>query len=287
MEGQLAINAVLAGSHYGLMALSFALICRTARFFHVAHGVVYTFGAYVAMFLVGAGLGVVTSALGGAVAGGIIGCAMEFVVFRPMRRRHANPETQLLASFGLLILVQSLISLTWGNARRVLWAHVAEPGIVLFGGHVTPTQIAIVSTSLAIAASLIAWSRKTFLGLVIRAVGDDPELSQVRGIRTESTILIAFAVASVAMALAGIMQAADTGLTPLMGFRALLVAFAGALLGGLHSDGRAFLGGAAIGVLEQIAAVYLPGQWYESVILGLLVVVLVAKGNQVLGGREE
>ncbi|MGH9891279.1 MAG: branched-chain amino acid ABC transporter permease [bacterium] len=285
MEGQLAINAALAGTHYGLIALSFALVSRTARFVHVAHGAVYTLGAYATLSLIGTGIGVVPSAMAGVVTGGVAGCTMELTVFRPLRRRGASPESLLLASFGLLVVLQNVAALTWGNARRVFSIRAAEPGAAFLGGHVTVTQLAAVGISLVLAVGLVLWSRRSFAGLVLRAVGDDPELSLVRGIRTESAILLAFAVASGAMALAGILQAMETGLTPLMGFRALLVAFVGALLGGLDSDGRAYLGGLAIGVLEQVAALYLPGQWYESVILALLVVVVVTRGHRLIGER--
>jgi branched-chain amino acid transport system permease protein len=286
MGGQLAINAVLAGAHYGLIALSFALVCRTARFFHIAHGAVYTLTAYLVMSLIGGGLGVVPAAVTGIVAGGVAGCAMDLAVFRPLRRRDASPEIQLLASFGLLIVLQNTVALVWGDARHVLWSRVAEPGLALLGGRVTVPQLAAVGLSLLAACGLVVWSRMTFGGLVLRAVGDDPELSRVRGIRIEIAILSSFAVASGAMAMAGILQAMDTGLTPLMGFRALMVAFVGAVLGGLDSDARAFMGGVTIGVLEQVAALYLPGQWYESVILALLVVVLITRGRHPLSRTE-
>lgn len=286
MGAQLAINAVMAGAHYGLIALSFALVSRTARFFHVAHGAVYTLSAYVVMSLVGAGSGVVVAAMTGILAGGVAGCAMDLTVFRPLRRQNASPEIHLLASFGLLIVLQNSVALVWGDARHVLWSRVAEPGLALFGGRVTTVQVAAVGLSALAASGLVVWSRMAYSGLVLRAVGDDPDLSRIRGVRNDIAISLSFAVASGAMALAGILQAADTGLTPLMGFRALLVAFVGAVLGGFDSDARAFMGGVTIGVLEQVAAVYLPGQWYESVILALLVMVLITRGRHLLSGRE-
>jgi len=52
MINQLLINGAIAGSIYALIALSFALIYRTVKFFHFAHGVVYTAGAYVAFTLI-------------------------------------------------------------------------------------------------------------------------------------------------------------------------------------------------------------------------------------------
>ncbi|MBI4244541.1 MAG: hypothetical protein HY606_10665 [Planctomycetes bacterium] len=52
MFQQLIINGIIAGSIYALMALGFTVIYRTVKFFHFAHGVVYTVGAYLAWTLV-------------------------------------------------------------------------------------------------------------------------------------------------------------------------------------------------------------------------------------------
>ena len=285
MGGQLAIDAVLAGAHYGLIALSFAFVSRTARFFHVAHGIVYTLAAYAALSLMSAGVGVGLAALGGILAAVVFGCAMDISVFRPLRLGGATPEIQLLASFGILIVIQNIVPMIWGDARLVLWDRIAAPGFLVFGGRITGLQLISVVISVATAIGLIWWSRSSFAGLVLRAVGDNPRLSEARGIRPQIAILGAFAVASMVMGLAGILQAADAGLTPTMGFRALLVAFAGALLGGIQTDTRAFLGGIAIGFFEQIGAQYLPGQWYESAILALLVAVLLVRRYPVIGER--
>jgi branched-chain amino acid transport system permease protein len=287
MGGQLAINAVLAAAHFGLIALSFAIVSRTARFFHVGHGAIYTLAAYVAFSVSAAGGSIILAAVAGVGGAALVGCIMEVLVFRGLRRRSASPEILLLSSFGLLIVAQSAVSILWGDARRILWHRPATPGLEVLGGHVTPSQLIAVGLSVVVAVGMVAWSRFTFAGLVLRAVGDDPELSRMRGIRSETGILASFAIASAVMGLAGVLQAVDTGLTPLMGFRALLVGFAGALLGGLDSDIRAYLGGVAIGILEQMAARYLPGQWYESVILAILVLVLIARGSDLLPQREQ
>lgn len=48
MVQQLVLNGIIAGSIYTLVALGFIIIYRTVKFFHFAHGVVYTAGAYLA-----------------------------------------------------------------------------------------------------------------------------------------------------------------------------------------------------------------------------------------------
>lgn len=279
MGGQLAINALIAASSYGLAALTFALVSRTARFFHVAHGIAFTLSAYVAMELVDMGVYLPLAGLVGVGAAAVLGFLMEWMIFSRLRQRDSSPESQLLASFGLLIVIQNAIALLWGDARRPPLNREVTTGMELFGGYITEVQIAAIALSLLAAACIILWLRRSVLGLELQAVGKNPGLSLARGVPVARTIVAAFVIGSAAMGLAGILQATDTGLTPLMGFRVLLVAFAGAVIGGMGSDLRAWAGGVSIGVLEQVGAFYLPGQWYQSVILVVLVVGLLFRSR--------
>ena len=283
MGGQLVVNALIAATHYGLIALSFAYVCRVAGFFHVAHGALFALAAYVAMALYGEGVGIISASLCAIGTASAVGAAMERLVFRRLRGRSATSEMMLMASFGLLIVLQNIYSIVWGDARRAILVRAADPGLSFLNGRVTEFQLVAIGLSLFASVSLIAFSKFTFGGLLIRAVSDDRELARMRGVRGKAAILAGVVIASGLMGLAGVLHGIDVGVTPGMGFRALLVAFAGALLGGLGRDERAFAGGAVIGVLEQVAAMYLPGQWYESVILALLVSTLVLRRQGLLG----
>lgn len=286
MGGQLAINAIIAAAAYGLAALSFALVSRTARFFHVAHGVVFTLSAYLAMESLAVGVPLPVAALAGVAGAAFAGFLMEWLIFRRLRIRSPTPETQLLASFGLLILLQNGIALLWGDGRLPPFDRQAVPSLSMLGGYITQTQITAIACSAIAALGLILWLRYSTLGLALRAVGENPALSRARGIHVERMILAAFMIGSAAMGLSGVLQAADTGLTPLMGFRALIVAFAGAVIGGIDSDFRAWAGGVAIGALEQVGAFYLPGQWYQSVILTVLITALLVRGRSMIEVRR-
>ncbi|NJL26413.1 MAG: branched-chain amino acid ABC transporter permease [Thermoanaerobaculia bacterium] len=282
MVSQLVVNALIAAAYYGLIALSFAYVCRIAGFFHVAHGGVFTLAAYVTMEFCEADIGLIPASICAVAIAGAVGSAMEAIVFRPLRRRNATPEMMLMASFGILIVLQNLYSIAWGDARRAVVARAAEPGLGFLGGRATELQLIAIGLSVLASAGLIVFSRFTFSGLLLRAVSDDLDLARIRGVSSEKAILAGFAIASGLMGLAGVLHGLDVGMVPGMGFRALLVAFAGALLGGLDRDERAFAGGVTIGVLEQVAARYLPGQWYESVIFGTLVLILVVRGQALL-----
>ncbi len=104
MVQQVAINALVAGAQYALLGLGFALIYRTVRFFHFAHGLVFTVGAY-ATFLFNAWLRftLLPSILLGVTVGALLGLLMEVGVFLPLRRNRASPVVMLLASLGIYL----------------------------------------------------------------------------------------------------------------------------------------------------------------------------------------
>lgn len=130
MLKQFFLNGIIAGCIYALIALGFAIIYRTVRFFHFAHGVIYALGAYLAYSIIscqGSGVRGQTSDVSGrlsvvgyqwliAVFAGILGAAVvgviiDRLVYKPLRRRKAPNLVFLLASFGVFIFIQNLLQL--------------------------------------------------------------------------------------------------------------------------------------------------------------------------------
>src|SRR5438128_7876100 len=101
---QLIANALLAASIYALVGFGFALVYRSSRFFHFAHGLIFTAGPYLAFcFLTTFELPLIYSivlALGSAT---LLGCVVELLVYRPLRRADGSPLILLLASLGFYI----------------------------------------------------------------------------------------------------------------------------------------------------------------------------------------
>jgi len=109
---QLVLNGIIAGSIYALIALGFALIYRTVKFFHFAHGVVYATGAYLAYTLViSLGLNPIVSFFLATIFAGVIGVVIDRGVYLPLRKRKAPNLVFLIASFGIFIFIQNLLQL--------------------------------------------------------------------------------------------------------------------------------------------------------------------------------
>lgn len=283
MLSQLIANGMIVGSIYGLVALGFGLIYSTTRFFHFAHAAIFTVGAYLTYsgWLLGLSLtAAIPLAIGGAA---ILGSLLEVGVYRPLRRNGASSLVLLLASLGLLIIIQNAISLIFGDDTKTMRGSVVAEGLSVFGAIVTPIQITTIAVSVLLSALcwfFIGYSSK---GKRISAVANDPELSRIVGIDSDGVILLAVALGSALAAVAAIFIALDTDMTPMMGFSALLMGVAAAIVGGIGSIPGSMLGGLLIGLAQHLGVWKLPTQWQDAIVFLILILFLLLRPQGFLG----
>src|ERR1035441_8519502 len=116
MVMQFLVNSIVAGAGIALVAISFSVIYSTTRFFHFAHGGVYLVGGYAAYSLMTlAGLPPLASTALALIIAALTGCLVEVCVYSPLRKRGASALSLLLASIGLFITLENLVSLCFGD----------------------------------------------------------------------------------------------------------------------------------------------------------------------------
>ena len=283
---QLIVNGLATGTSHGLLALSFALIYGTTRFFHLAHAAVYTIGAYAA-FYAATSLDtprVVAIAIGAATAAAV-GVGVEAAVYRPLRSRHGSPLVLLMASIGVLVVLQNCVSIVFGDAIKTMPGLVTQEGYAVLSARITGVQLTSISVSLAAFAGVHLVLRKTWWGRRLRAVVDNESLARAVGIDARRVVFVSFAVGSMLAGLAASLAAYDTGLRPMMGFNGLLLAVVAMVIGGVGNVSAAFLGGLIVGAAQQVAALLLPTKWQDAVVFVLLVGFLLVRPQGVLGAR--
>jgi len=283
MLPQLLLNGLIAGSIYALIALGFGLIYSTTRFFHFAHGAVYTAGAYLAYsgWLLGLSLYI---AIPLAVIGtSILGALIEIGVYRPLRKKGASSLVLLLASLGLFIVIQNFISLTFGDDTKSIRSGAVTEGLPLFGARITPIQITIIIVTALLLAVSWAFMKRTRLGKAMRAVANDPELARVVGIETDQVILFTFVLGSSLAGIAAILISLDTDMTPLMGFHALLMGVVAVIAGGIGSIPGVALGGLLVGMAQHLGVWKIPTQWQDTIVFLILIFFLLFRPQGFLG----
>jgi branched-chain amino acid transport system permease protein len=287
MINQLILNGVIAESIYTLIAVGFSLIYQTTRFFHFAHGAIYTFGAYFAyLFYIQLGISQIIAFPLACICAALVGIICEIAVYRPMRKRKATDLTLLIASLGLYTLLQNIISMVWGDDTKTMRTGEVTEGHLFLGARITDIQIVIIVTSVVLITLIALIMTQMKIGKTLRALANDPELAQLSGVNANRYILYAFAIGSFLAAVAAIMISFDTDMTPTMGFSALMMAVVAVIVGGINSLPGAALGGLLIGLAQNLGVYWLPSKWQDTIVFVVLIGFLLFKPYGILGRKQ-
>ena len=275
---QLIINILFSTSELLLIVLSFILIYQTTKFLNLAHAITITFGAYLT-FLFNIQLGF---SLGVAISFAIIGSLIiniisEISIYKPLRKIETSSWKMLIVSLGMYVILQNLISIIWGDDTKSIRTWPVKVGNEIWGAYITNVQIIIIVVCILLFIITILFLRFTSLGKQIRAVSSNPELSNIFGISSNRVILWSFIIGSALAAIAGILIALDTDMTPTMGFHIFLYAVVAMIIGGVGSY-KGLIGGALLlATAQHLSAYYIDSKWMDATAYIILILFLIWK----------
>ena len=141
------------------------------------------------------------------------------------------------------------------------------------------TDVQIITIISCIVLLIISWLfiEKTNIGQQIKAVSSNPQLSNYFGISSHKAIVYSFALGSALAACAGILIAADTDMTPTMGFNWLLYGVVAMIIGGMGKMRYLLLGALLLATAQHLAAYYLDSKWMNATAYIILIVFLYFK----------
>ena len=254
---QLLVEGAALGAVYALIALGFVVVFKATGVVNFAQGSLMLVGSYLASSAaVGWGLPfplAVVVAAAGAVAAAL---AVERLVLGPMTGRPVLAVVTV--TIGLAIVLDQLASTVWGFRPRSVGDPWGAGSLRAGGVVVSQVDAATLVITLAAVAALSVFFRRARLGLALRAAATDLEAAVASGVSPATVSRLAWGLAAVLAALAGVLLAAGTGsATPELSEQALR-AFPAVVLGGFASLGGAVAGGLVIGVIEVLTAGYAP-----------------------------
>ena len=257
---------LIIGSIYALGAVGVTLIFGILRFAHFPHGDMMTAGAFVALVLVwlvpgaGAALGLpaafvllpVAMLITAAMAVGL-----DRVFYRPLRQAGAKPIVIVMASIGVMLMLQGLIRLFAGTDTRQL-DEVGAKDIyrIPLGGRdlvVTEPQLLLFATTIVAVVALHLFLTRSRTGKAMRAVSDNPDLARVSGISIDHVVRTTWIISGALAAAAGTLLALDVTLKPDLSFNLILPIFAAAIVGGIGQPYGAIAGGMLVGFTETLS----------------------------------
>ena len=286
MIQQILLNAVITASTYSLVAMGFGIIYGTSRFFHFAHGIVFTASAYLTfLFKVWFGLPLFFSIPIAIGLSALLGCLIEITVYRPLRHKDASSLILLIASLGIYIVLQNIVSMVFGDDTKTIRSGIVEEGINIFGARITPIQITIIAVSLLLLVLCFFFLKYTKIGRAMRAVANDPELASVSGIESDRVIIYTFALGSALAGVAGILVALDVDMTPTMGMNALLMGVVAVIIGGVGSIPGIALGALLLGMAQHLGVWKISSQWQDAIAFIILLGFLFLRPQGFLGRK--
>lgn len=286
MFWQQVINAIWLGAVYSLFALGYTLVFSVLGILNLAYPSLYMWGAFAGLVAVNVFKLPIWLALPLAMLfSGLMGIVLDWLAFRPLRKRNAPELSAVIASIGASIVLVNL-------AQGVFKAEVSRfpfgtfPVQVFEFGPISITllQITILGISLAIMLLLRWLIRGTRQGQAMRAVAFNPATAARLGIPVERVIMQTSFIAGALGGAAGVLLGlAFNSVSPFMGGPMNLKGLTVIILGGLGNIEGAVLGGFILAFSEVLSVAYLSSDLRDAVAFILLILILLFRPNGLLG----
>ncbi|MHC5857045.1 branched-chain amino acid ABC transporter permease [Nostoc sp.] len=304
---QQLLNGLSIGSVYAIFALGYTLVYSILGIINLAHGAIFTLGAYFTYALMGGNFGfngllanaalpiklpfAIALILGSTLAG-LVGVVMERVAFQPLRRQGSDPLLTVVSSLGVAVVIVNLIQYLVGAESYTYPANTYGnlPPAINFGSPENPipirsVQVVIFTVSVVIVAILTYFINRTKYGKAMQAIAEDPTTASLLGINSDRFIILTFFISSFLAGLAGTLVASSVSIAgPYFGIAFGLRGLAVIVLGGLGSIPGAVLGGLVIGLVEAFVPAEYSG-YKDAVAFGILFIMLLVRPQGLLGRR--
>jgi branched-chain amino acid transport system permease protein len=284
------------GAIWALIAIGYTLVYGIIELINFAHGDVFMIGSFTSVSLWGVfGLGLTTSALGltwgllatliiAMIVTGSLNVLIERVAYRPLR--NAPKLASLITAVGFSFILQN-VGLLWrgGSPQSVPdLIHVQQTVFTIAGVTIQRGYILAFAVMIPLVFALGWFINRTRAGRAMRATAQDPEAARLMGINVNATISLTFLLGGMLAGAAGLVYALyQTNIWFFQGFKAGLIAFTAAVMGGIGNVRGAVLGGLIIGVIQSLADARLGPQWTEAVVFAYLIAIMILRPRGLLG----
>jgi branched-chain amino acid transport system permease protein len=291
MFAQIAINGLVAGLLYALVALGFGLIYGGTKVLHIAHGAVYTAGAYFYVLWIGLtnssdnrpNIFSMSLAMTLAIASLIaLIWIVEITIYRPLNKRSAPPLVTFLASLGTYLMVVNAIALGFGDETKLLAFGDFGPPLHVGSAVFTRAQFLQISIASFLIAICFVVLKSTSLGRNIRALSDNRVLFAVMGHDVELTRIQVLSMGSILAGAAAMLKGIDVGVTPHMGFSAVLTGAVAVFIGASNSPVGAVLGALLLGIVQNLVVWFWSGEWGDAATFIVLMLFLIVRRRGLL-----
>jgi branched-chain amino acid transport system permease protein len=272
--GQALVSGLLAGGLYALLALGLSLSWGLLRLVNLAHFALALLGAYLT-YQLGATLHVPPWVAAAVIVPAFflvgMGLHLFFAYFR------VTEFTSLLVTFGLTVILESVIQWFWTADFRRYETPYATASFRAGPLFVPLLELAACATAAALALGTWAWLRFTYVGKALRASAEDSDVAAAFGVHHRAQALLLSGVSAAYAGIAGAFIALISTLAPAQIWSWVGVVFAVTIIGGLANPVGALLAGLFIGVSESVTMAVVAPAWAPLVSFSALILLLLTR----------
>jgi branched-chain amino acid transport system permease protein len=281
----IVIAGLMMGGIYALIAAGFSLQYGVARVLNIAHGEFLMLGAFLTwtMYTVFGINPLVSLAIVGPIAF-VIGFLLHRTLFTHLRTASPSPGafegSSMLASFGLLFIIQNVAILIWG-ADIEGYSYLSSS--VNIGGAVFAlNRMITLGFSIGIGLVFYIFLVRTRLGKAIRAAAQDSTTAGLVGVNINRVLALCFGLGSLMAGFGGVLISMIYSIQPTMGFEYTVIAIIVVVLGGLGSILGSFIGGFILGLVGSIVSYWQPSLSLAAYYM-LFIILLLVRPKGIMG----
>ena len=283
---QVAINGLLTGGVFAIIAIGLTLIFGVLEIVNFAHGEFVMLGMYASYFLyIFWGIDPYLSLLIVMPVFFFFGILIQkSLIERVMKARF---HIQILLTLGLMLFLQNFAQFAWSSDFRSVKLAYSSSVFQVGEFIINIPRLIACFLALVIAGVLYFFLKKTDLGMAIKACAVEKEGASIVGINVERIYLIAFGIGIACAGAAGSILLPFFYVSPNVGSVFTLTAFVIVVLGGMGNFVGALLGGFIIGAAEAIGEIFLPGALKQVVSFVIFILILFFRPMGLLGGKVD
>ncbi len=285
------VSGASLGSIYSLMALAMILVWRSTRVVNFAQAGQAVLSTYIGLEIHRMTDSYPLTLVIAVIFGAVFGALVDLLLIRPlMRRVGTGPITAVapvIATLGLLSVLQGFVGLIWGGEYRRFPAAFSQAGFAVGARRIpfSPFDLFILFAAICVMIGFAYIFQRSGLGLAMRAAAFEPEVAKLAGVRVARVRTVGWAFAGGAGALAGALITPTTLLAPNSLDLLLVFGFTAAVLGGLDSLLGGVVGGFLLGLGLALVVTYLGGSFTFMTAFIVLIAVLLLRPRGLVGQR--
>lgn len=283
---QLVVDGLALGSVYGAIALAIVLVHQSTGMINFAQGGMAVLSAYLSFTFLGMGLPLILAIVASVAVSFVLGALIERFLMR--RFMGGEADTSVVVTVGLLTLITGICGWLWSYNNLQFPSLFPSSAFAVLGASISWRSLGTFLVIAGIMVLLQLLFQGTRFGLALRAVADNRQSASFSGLPVGRLLMAGWGLAAALGAVAGSLVAPRLSLTPGMLDTVLVYALAAVILGGASSPVGVVVAAWLIGVLENLAAVYLPfiGHDLKIAVPFILLFVVLLVRPQGLFGRK-